>query len=265
MGFRFRRTIKIAPGVRLNLSKGGVSTSIGRRGATVNLSKRGSKATVGLPGTGLSYSTPTVPPGGSSRPSGPNPNNTAVGGCAALGLLGLLIVGITTCSIKSGPSASSTASPQVSTPAYVSARSLNCRASGDASAPIVQGLYHGEAVTVVDTNAGWSKIDLPSVSCWVSAAFLTDTRPDNGRSDAEATKMGLSSPVATGTGAVSTRGTVRNSRSNAGHAKRAWKRRRSAPVDFYGGSCPCSGSNVCIGPRGGRYCITSGGNKRYGV
>lgn len=35
----------------------------------------------------------------------------------------------------------------------------------------------------------------------------------------------------------------------------------------YGAStadCPCSGGDVCIGPRGGRYCITSGGNKRYG-
>ena len=29
------------------------------------------------------------------------------------------------------------------------------------------------------------------------------------------------------------------------------------------GACPCSGSGNCIGPRGGRYCITSGGNKRY--
>ena len=28
--------------------------------------------------------------------------------------------------------------------------------------------------------------------------------------------------------------------------------------------CSCSGGNVCIGPRGGRYCITAGGNKRYG-
>ncbi|RYH00140.1 MAG: SH3 domain-containing protein [Alphaproteobacteria bacterium] len=27
--------------------------------------------------------------------------------------------------------------------------------------------------------------------------------------------------------------------------------------------CPCSGGTNCIGPRGGRYCITSGGNKRY--
>lgn len=33
----------------------------------------------------------------------------------------------------------------------------------------------------------------------------------------------------------------------------------------YGSSCPCSSGTVCIGPRGGRYCITSGGNKRYGV
>ena len=29
--------------------------------------------------------------------------------------------------------------------------------------------------------------------------------------------------------------------------------------------CPCGGGKVCVGPRGGRYCITSGGSKRYGV
>ncbi|WP_434674476.1 SH3 domain-containing protein [Pseudomonas sp. R1-15] len=37
------------------------------------------------------------------------------------------------------------------------------------------------------------------------------------------------------------------------------------PATEYSSSCPCSSGNVCIGPRGGRYCITSGGNKRYGV
>ncbi len=31
------------------------------------------------------------------------------------------------------------------------------------------------------------------------------------------------------------------------------------------GECPCNGGKVCVGPRGGRYCITSSGNKRYGV
>lgn len=39
--------------------------------------------------------------------------------------------------------------------------------------------------------------------------------------------------------------------------------RKSTPD--YGSSCACSSGSVCIGPRGGRYCITSGGNKRYGV
>lgn len=28
-------------------------------------------------------------------------------------------------------------------------------------------------------------------------------------------------------------------------------------------NCPCSSKRNCYGPRGGRYCITSGGNKRY--
>jgi hypothetical protein len=54
--FRIRRSIRLAPGVRLNLSKSGVSTSIGPRGATLNVGgKRGPRATVGVPGTGVSY------------------------------------------------------------------------------------------------------------------------------------------------------------------------------------------------------------------
>lgn len=35
--------------------------------------------------------------------------------------------------------------------------------------------------------------------------------------------------------------------------------------DTTDGPCPCNGGNVCVGPRGGRYCINSKGNKRYGV
>ena len=56
MGFRFRKSIKILPGVRLNFSKSGISTSIGVPGATVNISGKGTRTTVGLPGTGISYS-----------------------------------------------------------------------------------------------------------------------------------------------------------------------------------------------------------------
>jgi hypothetical protein len=56
MGFRFHRTVKLFPGVKLNFSKSGVSTSIGGPGATFNISKRGTLGTVGIPGTGVSYS-----------------------------------------------------------------------------------------------------------------------------------------------------------------------------------------------------------------
>ena len=56
MGLRYRKQIKLLPGVKLNISKSGVSTSVGKPGNTVNVSRRGVKSTIGLPGTGLSYS-----------------------------------------------------------------------------------------------------------------------------------------------------------------------------------------------------------------
>lgn len=55
MAIRFRRSIKIAPGVRLNISKSGVSTSIGGRGARVTMGHGKTRTTVGVPGTGLSW------------------------------------------------------------------------------------------------------------------------------------------------------------------------------------------------------------------
>lgn len=57
MGFRFRKSIKILPGVRVNLGKSGVSSvSVGPRGSTVTAGKSGVRHTIGLPGTGLSWS-----------------------------------------------------------------------------------------------------------------------------------------------------------------------------------------------------------------
>ena len=57
MGFRFRKSVKIAPGVRLNIGKKSVGISAGVKGARVSVNSNGRKTTtVGLPGTGLSYS-----------------------------------------------------------------------------------------------------------------------------------------------------------------------------------------------------------------
>lgn len=56
MGFRFRKRIKIAPGIGVNLSKSGASLSVGTRGGKLNFGRRGKRVTIGVPGTGMSYS-----------------------------------------------------------------------------------------------------------------------------------------------------------------------------------------------------------------
>ena len=56
MPFRFRKSIKILPGVYLNVSKSGIGASVGVRGARYSIHSSGRRtASVGIPGTGLSY------------------------------------------------------------------------------------------------------------------------------------------------------------------------------------------------------------------
>lgn len=53
MGFRFFKRFQLAPGVTLNVSKGGASLSVGPRGAKVTIGTSGAQLTLGVPGTGL--------------------------------------------------------------------------------------------------------------------------------------------------------------------------------------------------------------------
>lgn len=55
MGWRFRRSFSVIPGVRLNLSKSGLSCSVGGAPFTVNVGNKGVMLTGSLPGTGISY------------------------------------------------------------------------------------------------------------------------------------------------------------------------------------------------------------------
>jgi Protein of unknown function (DUF4236) len=55
MGFRFRRSVKIFPGVRFNLSPRGVSTTIGGPALSLNVGSKGAFVNAGIPGSGLSY------------------------------------------------------------------------------------------------------------------------------------------------------------------------------------------------------------------
>lgn len=59
MGFRFQKRISVLPGVKVNLSKTRISTTIGGKGAGINIGPDGKPmVTVGIPGTGMSYRQP---------------------------------------------------------------------------------------------------------------------------------------------------------------------------------------------------------------
>jgi len=89
MAFRFRRSVRLLPGVRLNFSTGGISTSVGGRGAILNFSKRGTRATVGIPGTGISYSE-RIP--AADRATGRSAAVKSGPGCALL-IFGCIVLG----------------------------------------------------------------------------------------------------------------------------------------------------------------------------
>lgn len=56
MGLRFRKSIKIAPGLKINLNKNSVSATIGTKGAHYTVNSKGKKTvSAGIPGTGISY------------------------------------------------------------------------------------------------------------------------------------------------------------------------------------------------------------------
>src|ERR1700675_3682279 len=58
MSYRFFRRLRIAPGLTVNLSKSGPSLSVGGRGGHVTFGgARGRRTTIGLPGTGLYWTT----------------------------------------------------------------------------------------------------------------------------------------------------------------------------------------------------------------
>ncbi|ALC90450.1 hypothetical protein AM500_12130 [Bacillus sp. FJAT-18017] len=58
MALRFRKSFKIAPGVRMTVGKKGVGVSVGGKGLRYSVHSSGRQtSTIGIPGSGLSYST----------------------------------------------------------------------------------------------------------------------------------------------------------------------------------------------------------------
>lgn len=196
MGFRFRKSITLIPGVRLNISKSGFSTSIGRPGATVNIGKRGIRGTVGLPGSGLSYSEMLVKRGRSRTPdahSDLSVNDSqarqtgrkllvVILGLAFAVMLLLFVIGLAGGSGGTSPvgfqPTNALKEPTTDVGASTESRSaevadnVNCRANPNARARIVSVLSEDDKLAVVDTQAGWTRVTSGDRDCWVSSKFL---------------------------------------------------------------------------------------------
>jgi hypothetical protein len=53
MAWSYRKRIKIIPGIHLNLSKNGISTSVGMKGASLTFGRNGTYINTSIPGTGI--------------------------------------------------------------------------------------------------------------------------------------------------------------------------------------------------------------------
>jgi len=97
--FRFRSSIRIAPGLRLNLGKRSASVSAGVRGAHVTVGEKGTRTTVGISGTGLSYI--EVPPNHPREPESASTPEVDDESPSRPGLPGwawaLLLIGLVAC------------------------------------------------------------------------------------------------------------------------------------------------------------------------
>lgn len=142
-----------------------------------------------------------------------------------------------TSALSYSPSSAATVPEQAGTAdGFVNADTLNVRDRPNGR--VISKVSRGGKVRIYERakNSAWARISADGVPAqWVSASSLCDTP---------------------GCHAARSSATVPIQRSEP-------KSRPTPVVREY--SCSCSGGNVCIGPRGGRYCITSGGNKRYGV
>lgn len=170
----------------------------------------------------------------------------------------LVAAALASCAANGRQEAEGTA--EASSPAYVDTASLRCRASPDASATTVAKLPRNQLVAVVTEQDGWAKVQRDAGDCWVSTSYLTREAPPAGER-----LYGDERPAQAAVSTIPLTRAHRTRPTRTRSARASRSRRHHQSQGLFGSGCPCSGPQVCIGPRGGRYCITSGGNKRYGV
>ena len=124
---------------------------------------------------------------------------------------------------------------ELSSTRYVRSIALNVRSAP--KGPVVRTLKQDESVQVYELAGKWARISPAALPAeWVSAPNLCEEAGCGALAPPPPLQTNLSAPT---------------------------PRTQSSSQTDTSDRCPCSGSDNCFGPRGGRYCITSGGNKRY--
>jgi hypothetical protein len=188
MGLRFRRTVKLFPGVRLNLSRSGVSTTVGVRGASVTVGKKGTYANVGVPGSGVSYRTridgetetaePHVPVSGRKRSPFPLILVLALAGGGVLAYQALTSPAPKPATpVAAAPVAPVAAAP-IAKPAAetvtIAKRSTAVRAAPSRKSEKLGTAKQGDRFTVFSRQGVWLEVGHDQPEGWIAASA---TRP----------------------------------------------------------------------------------------
>jgi hypothetical protein len=179
MGWRFQRVLRIIPGLRVNLSKSGVSTSVGPRGASVNIGRHGVTTSAGLPGTGLSYRQRLGHPG------------TWLGVALLVVALGLaawrngMFNSALPPAVQHAVSAPDNAAQSVIATAkpamgirYVHRGNSVLRAEPSARGDALKHEAKGDQVTLIATSGPWAKVQDGETTGWMRASVLGENPPD---------------------------------------------------------------------------------------
>jgi hypothetical protein len=194
--------------LRINLSKGGISGSVGPRGADINIGKQGITTNAGLPGTGLSYRQRLGVAHGSGIGVGlfiaalafagykyfahnglPNiPGITATQQTTSTRLPGDDSGGIPKITREARPAhahhAQSAAGADVIAAAkpasgtmYVRRGNSDLRPAPSTSSEAIRKLAKGDTVTLLALSDKWAEVDDHGTKGWVRASILKDTPP----------------------------------------------------------------------------------------
>jgi hypothetical protein len=185
MGFRFQKRISILPGVRINLSKSGVSTSLGPRGADVNIGKDGVTANAGIPGTGLSYRQKLG--GGAPAKAGWLGILAVIGGLSlwAVQHMGRVDKTLMPAHPETVQAAAPTASPVQLAPVNTAAGSVRyvnregsiLREKPKASGKTLKKESKGAWVILLEESQGWAKVTDGNITGYMRSSVLAAELP----------------------------------------------------------------------------------------